>query len=176
MASDKILNAIEKKIDINVVLSELLGSEFPATDKIAKNFDEAAINYYQNTEEFISHLFPVDIHYSLCIDCKITQNGWRPFFLSSFLRKQGFLQHNKTLDFFIKNTNCSKPYSIYWKVRNVGDIAEKRDNIRGQIKKTDSDHHKEHTDFQGEHFVECYLVKNGICIAKNRIDVPIGAV
>ena len=56
----------------------------------------------------------------------------------------------------------------------MGRVAEEKNLIRGQIKKTDATHQKEHTDFQGEHFVECYLVKNGVCVAKDRIDVPIG--
>ena len=31
----------------------------------------------------------------------------------------------------------------------------------------------EHSDFKGEHVVECYIVKNGIVVARDRIDVPI---
>ena len=73
-------------------------------------------------------------------------------------------------------TNCPKPYKIYWKVRNVGAEAERRDEIRGQIIQTKNDHHKEHTQFQGNHYVECYLVKNGICVARAKIQVPIGTV
>jgi len=32
---------------------------------------------------------------------------------------------------------------------------------------------KEHTDFTGPHFVECYVVWNKVCIARAYIDVPI---
>ena len=46
--------------------------------------------------------------------------------------------------------------------------------IRGEIIKTDRNHQYEHTDFYGPHFVECYLVKNGVCVARDKIDVPIG--
>ena len=28
-------------------------------------------------------------------------------------------------------------------------------------------------DFNGLHYVECYIVKNGICLARSRIMVPI---
>ena len=28
-------------------------------------------------------------------------------------------------------------------------------------------------DFNGEHYVECYLVKDGICVARNKLLVPI---
>ena len=70
-------------------------------------------------------------------------------------------------------TNCPQPYSIYWKVRNVGAEAAKRNMIRGEIKLTDNTHQKENTDFYGPHYVECFLVKRGICVARARIDVTI---
>lgn len=44
--------------------------------------------------------------------------------------------------------------------------------IRGQIIKG-NDTHTEPISFGGSHFAECYLIKNGICVAKNRMDVPI---
>ena len=65
---------------------------------------------------------------------------------------------------------------IYWKVRNVGDVAESKDMIRGEIIKTDSKTHKERTSFQGPHFVECYIIKDNVCVARDRIDVPIGRI
>ena len=88
--------------------------------------------------------------------------------------RYALLAHNRQLDFYIKETDCPKPYNIWWKVRNVGPEAIRRNMIRGNIMKSNSDHHYEHTDFAGPHYVECYLIKNGVCVAKDRIDVPIG--
>ncbi|MGN6809026.1 MAG: nucleotide-binding domain-containing protein [Trinickia sp.] len=31
----------------------------------------------------------------------------------------------------------------------------------------------ETANFHGPHFVECYVIKNGVCVARDRIDVPI---
>lgn len=45
--------------------------------------------------------------------------------------------------------------------------------IRGEIFFTNKSHQKEHTDFYGPHNVECYLVKNNVCVAKARINVSI---
>ncbi len=45
--------------------------------------------------------------------------------------------------------------------------------IRGNIVKTNSKTKKEITNFKGPHYVECFLVKNGVCVARDRIDVPI---
>ena len=137
---------------------------------IEKYFDRGA-----STEKFIEELAQVDIRYSLQIDCNVTQDGWRPFLLRTFLRTHGgFLRHNKHLDFNITKTNCPPPYQIWWKVRNVGAEAVKRNMIRGAIYNTKNSHHRESTDFYGPHYVECYLIKNGICVARDKIEVPIG--
>ena len=31
----------------------------------------------------------------------------------------------------------------------------------------------ENTNFAGEHWVECYIIKNGICVARDNVSVPI---
>ena len=68
----------------------------------------------------------------------------------------------------------SPPYQIYWKVLNRGKVAIARNNIRGQIVADDgTSQKKESTVFQGNHIVECYCVKNGIVVARDRILVPI---
>lgn len=165
--------------EIEEVLSELFGVDFLSKSQTVfksielSSYDKYACIRGSKTEQFISELFPVDIRYSLRIDCLVTQDGFRPCFLSTILRDNKWLGRKKQLDFRIVNTNCPEPKLIYWKVRNVGEEAIKRNMIRGEIRCTNNCHHKEHTDFSGPHFVECYLVKNGICVAKDRIFVPI---
>ena len=46
--------------------------------------------------------------------------------------------------------------------------------IRGQILTDDGYRkRKESSDFYGPHYVECHIIKDGICVARERIDVPI---
>jgi hypothetical protein len=46
--------------------------------------------------------------------------------------------------------------------------------IRGSIvQDAGKEQRNERTDFKGEHFVEAYIVKDGICVARDKIDVPI---
>ena len=121
-------------------------------------------------------MFPVDIRYNLNIDCEVTQKGFRSYCLRYMLANNIKLMKNKSLKFEIKGCDIpggAKTCDIYWKVRNVGAEAIRLDRIRGQVIKTNSKIHREHTSFQGAHYVECYLVKNGVCIAKDRIEVPI---
>lgn len=46
---------------------------------------------------------------------------------------------------------------------------------RGDIVPSNKQNNKrsEHTGFHGPHFVECYIIKNNICVAAARINVPI---
>ena len=172
-ALKKINDAEDNDDDVDEVLQELLGTEYPVEQKIV---EKAAyeMSAFSDTEQFIQDLFPVDIRYNLSLDCHVRQNGFRDRLLSTILNERSWLRRNKQLEFFIKETDCPKPYSIYWKIRNVGPEAEKRNCIRGQIKLTNSSTQREHTDFQGEHYAECYLVKNNVCVAKAHINVPIG--
>ncbi len=161
---------------INDTLSELLGVDFPVTEaKRAASYSYDRYAHFRGAEkeQFIEELFPVDIRYNLAIDCHVTQDGFRSRFLSEILREHKWLSRKKQLDFQIMRTNCPAPYDIYWKVRNVGEVAKARNMIRGEIRCTNNSHQKEHTDFWGPHYVECFLVKNGICVARTRIDVPI---
>ncbi|MCV7719854.1 hypothetical protein M3C89_011325, partial [Micrococcus luteus] len=59
-------------------------------------------------------------------------------------------------------------------VLNRGPEAERRDNIRGQIiDSSEPNVRKERTNFRGAHVVECFVLKEGVVVARDRIDVPI---
>ena len=125
-------------------------------------------------EQFINEMFPVKIQYSLSIDCDVSADGFRPQSLFNIIKLYRYLSRNKKLRFYISNTDAPlHQCDIYWKVRNVGAEAERRNCVRGEIKKTNLREQKESSDFNGPHFVECYLVQNGFCVAKAKIDVPI---
>ena len=80
----------------------------------------------------------------------------------------------KELRFFLTRHSVPPPYQIKWKVRNVGIEAERRDEIRGQLLYDRWRPDRiEHTKFEGPHYVECYVLKNGVCVARDRIEVPI---
>ncbi|MEH2076926.1 MAG: hypothetical protein V7K57_21410 [Nostoc sp.] len=126
------------------------------------------------SEEFIDNSFKVDIRYKLTIDCRVSQEGFRPHLLRQMLSSKFPLLPNKNLEFYIADSNVPKPFQVKWKVRNVGNEAVRRKQIRGQIV-NDSGNHRinESSNFHGTHFVECYIIKDDVCVARARIDVPI---
>lgn len=162
----KAYNKLSNSTDESSTLRELFGSRFPISEQSANEYG------YSNDEQFIEEIFPVYIMYSLKIDCEITQNRFRTGLLSEFIKKKFMIKQNRKLKFMIVENNIPKPYDIYWKVRNVGYEAIRRNCIRGQIKKG-IDYLNESTNFYGPHYVECYIIKDGICVARDKISVSI---
>ncbi len=166
------LEAIEAegKSSANKKWKKVFGRPVPVADTTK----EAASAYsFRNTEEFIEDKYPVDVRYPLSIDCTVTQDGFRPNTLRDMLTRNIWLRPQKTLDFNITECGVREPYMIKWKVLNRGDEAERRDAIRGSILDQDSKTHRESTSFRGEHYVECYIIKDGVVVARDHIDVPI---
>lgn len=91
--------------------------------------------------------------------------------ISRFDRDLKLIPKGRTLTFKVDNSEDFIGCDFYWKVMNIGEEAERR-GIRGEIEKGNTIH-IEHSDFSGEHYVECYVIKNGVCIAREIIEVPI---
>lgn len=159
---DKLFNSNDKL----TTLKEIFGNRFPINEKAANEYG------YSDKEQFVEEKFPLYITYGLKIDCEITQDGFRTGLLSDFIKKNFMIKQNHVLKFMIIENNTPKPYDIYWKVRNVGIEAIRRKCIRGQIIKG-KDNLIETTNFYGPHYVECYIVKDGICVARDKISVSI---
>lgn len=136
----------------------------------ARHYNTSRYTTYNDTEEFIEDRMECTDRYKAKISCMASGNGFLPHPLSFFINK-GWLPHNLTMTFTVKH-NVPGDVEIFWKVKNVGETANLRNNIRGQIVKG-KDYITEHTNFYGPHYVECFIVKNGTCVARDRIDVPI---
>jgi hypothetical protein len=129
---------------------------------------------YTGSEEFIEDLYPVDIRETMTIDCEVTQDGWQPVWLRAMGDIGMPLLAGKKLKFKVTNCTVEKPYTLKWKVLNRGEIAERRHMTRGDIiSSTGLDTRIEHSTFRGEHVVECFAIKDGGVVARDRIDVPI---
>ena len=151
---------------------EVFGRFVPLSDyeQVAKYYSTS----YDDTEQFIEDSYPTDLRYELNLECRVTQDGFRPASLRDMIRKHILLRPNKELEFYITNADLPKPYSLKWKVCNCGEEAKKRNCVRGQIiDGTTLKTRKEHTDFRGKHYVECYAIRYDVVIARGKISVPI---
>ena len=132
------------------------------------------ISSFRDTEQFIEDRYPVRLNYHCSVSCSISGNGWKEKPLRDFLRVLGkYIPHNFRVKCAMAYTDCPEPYTILWKVKNNGPEAERRDMIRGQIEERGKSI-IEPASFYGNHYIECYIVKNGFCVARKKIEIPIG--
>ena len=178
----KARNALEScEDDFESALTELLGKRFQdcVVDSAEKGKEASwsrLYSYWPDTEQFIEEMHPVHIKYDMVIDCDVLQNGFREHTLREMIRKHFPLMKGKSLTFRVTKIDVPEPFTLYWKVRNCGEEAFRRKCVRGQINEDDGLRTKsEHTDFRGPHYVECYAVKNGVCVARSKISVPISS-
>ncbi|GKX30969.1 hypothetical protein SH1V18_34490 [Vallitalea longa] len=113
-------------------------------------------------EKLIGDYFDLDLKHYIKLECNVDQNGFRRQPLSKYLLKKA-----KESRVFIKETSVTGDYKCFWKVRNIGVVAENKTNIFGQtdIKKS-AYSKKEETSFNGPHYVECYIVKNNMLLTE----------
>ncbi|MCK0153792.1 hypothetical protein MWU49_08765, partial [Alcanivorax sp. S6407] len=131
-AHELTLRAIESGTNnsANKKWKRVFGRPFPsATQAITEN----AATTWRDTEQFIEDMHPIDIRYSLHMDCEVSQNGFRDGALREMLRRGIRLSPSKQLKFSITSCDVPIPYTLKWKVLNRGDEAKRRDEIRGQI-------------------------------------------
>jgi hypothetical protein len=167
----------EKESGVNKKWKKVFGRPFPDAVEVIKEAAQKLLsNSWDDTEEFIEDKYPVDICYHLKIDCDVLQNGYRENTLRNMLLKKLPLFPRKKLTFKVTEIEVPQPYHIEWKVLNRGAVAQRKNQIRGQIVRDEGHQQKiEHTRFRGAHLVECYAIKNGVVVAKSRIDVPIAS-
>lgn len=123
-------------------------------------------------EQYIESRYPVELNpaYYLYLDCRIEQKWWQ----ATFLSKLKCIRNVSSLEFTIVKTNVPHPYSIVWKVRNFGKQAESANDLRWQLyDDLGSGTRKEGSKYDGDHYVECYIIKDWKCVAKAKLVVPI---
>lgn len=149
---------------------KVFGNAFPKLEALKKS---AA--YAFDKEEFIEDRFPVDIRYNIDLDCEIREGTTLLDHLRRKLRNRQRVPLGRHLRFHVTDTNVPGNFSVYWKVRNRGDEAIAREMLRGEIMadKGNARERIETSDFPGNHYVEVYAVKDGVCVAREKIGVPI---
>ena len=174
-AYDLCLKAIEAtgSEGVNKKWIKIFGKPFPlaSSDKDEKR---DSVTNYDNTEEFIEDMYPIDIRYHIKLDCEVTQNGIRNFWLLKKLDRKFKLRPNNNLLFKVIENDVPAPFDLKWKVLNKGIEAQKRNLVRGQILDDEGYlNRNEKTQFRGDHIVECYAIKNGVVVARDSILVQI---
>src|ERR1022692_255065 len=111
--------------------------------------------------------------YKLRVECTVDRMpGFRA---GARLRAMPWIDKGRSLQFRITYCDVSRPYQVWWKVRNSGPEAESvPGGLRGQLLPDDgSASRTESTRYRGRHYVEAYIVKNGRVVASDHHNVEI---
>jgi len=94
-----------------------------------------------------------------------TPGGFRERILDAI----GLIERERKIKFRISG-NAPNTDLFKWKVKNDDRSIEPRGEITDNTTRNDP----ESTRYKGEHYVECYAIKNGVCIARTRQNVKLG--
>ena len=107
-----------------------------------------------------------NIQGKVTIECVKTKNGFKP----RLLRSGSPISKHWSL-FFKASTNISHPYDVFWQVVNTGEEARGVNQLRGgfydgaSYKKARQWH--ESTLYQGNHWIECFIIKDEVIVARS---------
>ncbi len=72
--------------------------------------------------------------------------------------------------FFTCRTDVKAPFRVFWQVVNTGEAARKAQDLRGRFEEgiieSNSLKRKERAKYPGTHSIECFIVKDGYCVAR----------
>jgi hypothetical protein len=145
-----------------------------ARDKVYKLNSQ----YPSGAEEYIEDMYPVRIDpaHVVSISATVSGKGFRDHNLGGFLARFQAIPRRLSLS-FEATSSVIGPTECLWKVRNFGEdakSAQEGKGLRGEIRPPSRDGKKyETTLYKGIHYVECYIIQNGICVAKALQFVPI---
>ena len=103
------------------------------------------------------------------ISAQLERNGYRPRVLQN--NEEG-VPKNCTLRFFVQ-TSVPWPFQVYWQVVNTGKDAIFAGDERGGFYHEGEPHRAgktwvESTKYTGAHWIQCFIVKNGVCVAESQ--------
>jgi hypothetical protein len=108
--------------------------------------------------------WPVDESYRVKIKARASRDGFRTI---DYRPGQERLRKGFALD-FTATTNVPRHFDVYWQVVNTGDEAAAEDGLRGGFQTSGEKltcH--ETTKYQGTHSMQCFIVKDGTCVARS---------
>lgn len=158
----------------------VFGNEFPIYDEDLDTVASLEKRYPSEDEEWIEDRYPIKIDSSVQLEIlsEVKPKGWRSFVpTKTFLSMPGYSRLLKSSDIqFSAKSDYGNTINYRWKVRNLSEEAQRKGKLRGAIEPPGQDQskYKDSTAYEGTHYVECYAIKDGVCVAKRRLLVPIG--
>jgi hypothetical protein len=125
------------------------------------------------TEEYLfDSKIPVflerDKHIGIVGNVLARNGGFRPFILNML----GIIQIDRKIRFEARTVEEFEYDLLKWKVKNDDSCPQPRGEITDHRTRNDP----ESTKYKGSHFVECYAIRDNVCVARARQNVVLGSV
>lgn len=103
----------------------------------------------------------------VALNAQFLRKGFRP---QPLVSNGAALPQGCTLT-FTATTSVAGPYDVYWQIINTGEAAGAAGDLRGDFERSRTEHghltRREDTKYPGTHSIECFIVKQGFCIARS---------
>lgn len=162
---DELLNNTGNALVVEKTLTEAFGKDV-ATRAVGRRQAGASAPISVKSPYDVPHRqqpkWPVNLTHQVTVQGKATRDGWQ-----TLMEKVGFRGIAKRYSLrFVAKTDVTEPYEVYWQVVNTGQEAASAGQLRGDFK-AGGLIHTETTKYTGFHWVECFIVKGGIVVARS---------
>jgi len=163
--------------DVEVVLKQLFG-EGLSSDALKEVSSAALIKSVETSpSQFdVSHRLPLKWEYNPKYQVQVTAIKTAGKAIKGVMPK-AYPNNGKPIAKwysleFTATTNAPDPYSVEWQVVNTGEEARRANGLRGGFEyssgtKSNRFIRKESTQYKGSHWIEAFVIKNGICVARS---------
>lgn len=159
---DEHINFLNENGTNNETWKKILGNEFPSSSNNRSN-ELMCINASHKLKP--SWLFRPNG--AVIISIKVRDCNGNPINYSS---NDEPLEKNCDLE-FRAITGVKKPFKVYWQIVNTGSEAIKAGCLRGgfdESSNANTNVRLEKTEYSGSHSIQCFVIKNGYCVAKSK--------
>ncbi|EMI20161.1 hypothetical protein RMSM_02919 [Rhodopirellula maiorica SM1] len=143
--------------------SSLPGRQLPAVSAFGRVAKQLLRFDFAHRQAPKWHVQPT--RYTAKVRAKYLRNGFRP---TAFRSNAPALPKHVDL-VFEAEVDVPKPYTVYWQVVNTGQEAIRANCLRGDFYDSNKagKTREERTEYSGMHWVECFVVKNDVCVARS---------
>ncbi len=170
------LMAAEREISNNAVTFE----KDTEDDKALAEWDKIFV-FNPNKKKYIKSnpsqekqlSYPFNPIYKIGISAKI-YNMAKGTYKDNYYSNSRKLPKDWKIRFQALVSNVPEPKRVFWQVVNTGKEAEEANDLRGEIL-ADQGYllREEHTKYKGTHYINCFVVRDNVCVAKDRFFVKI---
>lgn len=139
----------------------------PGGKSLLQRAAQAALSFFNvpHREKPLWEMRPTEI---VQIRGYYTRKGFRP---QEFRSDGDALSKHYSLTFEATVRNVDRPFKVYWQVVNTGDEAQAAGGLRGGFYDGLTERggltRNESTLYNGRHWIQCFIVKQGVCVARS---------